>query len=196
MTTTTDSEAMAGLRELVTRAKSGDRTVLPQLREYLDEHPEIWTEVGDLALHAQESWLALMAGQDLVLEESVRRKMDELRGELGSEAASKVEKLLIERVVACWLQVHYADAAYAQAKGPAATASVRREMMQRQSSAQHRYLTSLKQLAIVRKLLKSGPSPMEFAQRGVLEGPPAKTSSSTRGPGPTPRIARAIACSG
>ena len=112
--TTTNTEAMAGLRELVSRAKSGDRTVLPQLRVYLDDHPEIWTEVGDLALHAQaqESWLQLIAGPDLVMEESMRRKMDEMRGELGIEAASNIEKLLIERVVACWLQVHYADAAY------------------------------------------------------------------------------------
>lgn len=195
MTTTTDSEAMAGLRELVTRAKSGDRVVLPQLREYLDEHPEIWTEVGDLALHAQESWLALMAGEDLVLGECVRRKMDELRGELGIEAASKVEKLLIERVVACWLQVHYADAAYPQAKGPASTPSVRREMMQRQESAQRRYLSSLKQLAIVRKLLKPGPSPMELASRPVTEGP-VRSFDHLRRSGSAMKTKRVIALSG
>jgi hypothetical protein len=71
--------------------------------------------------------------------------------------------LLVERVVACWLQVHYSDAAYAQMKGggPAQHAAA----LRRQDSAQRRYLQAVKVLATVRRLLRPPPAPVEVAAR-------------------------------
>ena len=133
------------------------------MRHYLDAHPEVWQRGGDLARHAQEVWLDLLAGPDLLVAESVRRKLDELRAELGGPSPGPVEALLIDRVVACWLQANDADASYAQARGPGSTAAVRTELMRRQESAQRRYLASVKQLAVVRKL-----------QAGVRPTPPLR----------------------
>jgi hypothetical protein len=162
---------LPGLQELVSRAQAGDRSVLPELRAFLDDNPSVWSQTDDLAVQAQELWLQLLAGKDLLLEESVRRKLEELRVELAGCSPSPLEQLLVQRVLACWVQSYYADALYAQARGPDATAAVRQELIKRQESAQRRYLASVKQLAIVRKLLKPSVSPLDLI-RPVEEGTP------------------------
>jgi hypothetical protein len=161
------------LAELVRRAEQGDTSVLPALRKALEDDASLWAEYGDLALQAQESWLNLLAGKNLMLLESVRQKMKDLREELGGGKPSPLEMLLVERIVACWLQTHFADTLYAQAKGPNCTPGVLRELMKRQESSQRRYLAAIKQLALVRKLLKPSPSPFDVASRAMREGPPA-----------------------
>ena len=157
------------LAELVQRAQQGDLSVLPLLRDALEADPSVWQEYGDLAAQAQEAWLQLLAGTDYLLAESVRLKLGALRQELSAEGASPLEKLLIERVVACWLQTCYSDSVYAQAKGPASTPSVRQELMKRQDSSQRRYLAAIKQLALVRKLLRPALSPLQLALGAVGE---------------------------
>jgi len=157
------------LAELVQRAQQGDTSVIPALRDALEAAPSVWREYGDLAAQAQEAWLQLLSGTDYMLAESVRLKLSALRQELGAEGASPLEKLLVERIVACWLQTHYADALYAQAKGPQSTAPVRQELMKRQESSQRRYLAAIKQLALVRKLLKPALSPLQLALSTVGE---------------------------
>ena len=178
-----DTERLA---ELVQRAQQGDVTALPLLREALEADPSVWQEYGDLAAQAQEAWLQLLAGTDYLLAESVRLKLGALRRELGAASASPLEKLLIERIVACWLQTHYADALYAQAKGPQSTAPVRQELMKRQDSSQRRYLAAIKQLALVRKLLKPALSPLQLALGPVGEERTAPKRQTTTAP---PRLA-------
>jgi hypothetical protein len=177
---------MDRLAELVQRAQQGDVTALPLLREALEADPAVWQEYGDLAAQAQEAWLQLLAGTDYLLAESVRLKLGALRRELGAAGASPLEKLLIERIVACWLQTHYADALYAQAKGPGSTPSVRQELMKRQESSQRRYLAAIKQLALVRKLLKPALSPLQLALGAVREERAAPKRQTTAA---SPRLA-------
>ena len=171
---------MGRLAELVQRAQQGDLSVLPLLRDALVADPAVWQEYGDLAAQAQEAWLQLLAGTDHLLAESVRLKLGALRHELGAEGASPLEKLLIERIVACWLQTHYADALYAQARGPQSTASVRQELMKRQESSQRRYLAAIKQLALVRKLLRPALSPLQLALGTVSEDAAAPKAPGKR----------------
>ena len=171
---------MERLAELVQRAQQGDLTALPRLREALEGDPSLWQEYGDLAAQAQEAWLQLLAGTDYLLAESVRLKLGALRQELSAEGASPLEKLLIERVVACWLQTCYSDSVYAQAKGPASTPSVRQELMKRQDSSQRRYLAAIKQLALVRKLLRPALSPLQLALGAVSEDAAAPKARGNR----------------
>jgi|SRR5579884_2000273 len=171
--TTEEQATPEPLPELVRRAQQGDRTVLPWLRRALDADPELWRRHGDLAAQAQASWIALVAGPDLVLRECLERKMDELRAELAGPSPSPLERLLVERVTICSLQAQFSDAAYAQARGPDATPAVLRELLHRQDSSQRRYLAAIKQLALVRKLIRPALSPFELASRPVPEGTPA-----------------------
>jgi hypothetical protein len=90
-------------------AHRGDSAILPQLKELLDDRPDLWRWAGDLAAHARESLLGLASGNSLLVRESIRRKLDELAAGLGESAGSPLERLLVERIVLCWLQVHLAD---------------------------------------------------------------------------------------
>jgi hypothetical protein len=144
------------IAELVRRAQHGDESTVTILRHLLDANPEVWRKHGDLAKHAEEAWLSLAAGPDLIIRESLSRKLDELKAELLSSGAAPVERLLVERVAITWLQATYADAIYAQIRDSESSAAVRKELMQRQESAQRRYLASLQQLVLVRKLLGMG----------------------------------------
>jgi hypothetical protein len=181
MSTTTTAppkqeEILERLQRLVQRAEQGDESVLGELRAALDVNPWVWERYGDLAQQSQGAWLQLVAGNNLLLLESARRKAEQLRGELAGPAPSPLERLLIERIVATWLQVHYSDASYAQLKGtnPAQHTAA----LQRQNSAQQRYLQAVKALATVRKLLRPGLSPVDLAMRPVPERPAGRLSGA------------------
>jgi hypothetical protein len=165
-TTTTapkQDEVLERLQRLVQRAEGGDEAALPELRAALDVNAWVWERYGDLAQQSQAAWLQLLAGKNLLLLESTRRKAEQLRAELAGPAPSPLERLLVERVVACWLQTNFADASYAQLKG--ANPALHTAALQRQNSAQQRYLQAVKALATVRKLLRTAPAPVEIATR-------------------------------
>ena len=158
-----DPDTLSQLRALLARAEQGDRTTLPELQQALDSNPEIWQHYGDLALQAEAAWLDLIAGTNLLLHECVQRKLDEMKAGLGNVTGSPLEDLVIERVVACWLQVQYADALAAQVRGgPPVQQSV---IAQRQRGSQHRYLLAIKALAVIRKLLRPATAPIDVARR-------------------------------
>ena len=162
----------ADLAQLLKRAEAGDRSVLPQLQRALDGNADLWRGYGDLAAHAEASLAMLAAGPNLLLAESLRRKLAELKAELGGESPSPLEKLLAERISTSWLQVTYFDGLVAQAGGAGeARLKVLRQM---QDGAHRRHLAGIKQLAVVRRLLRPAPSPLE-----LLRAPVGETSPST-----------------
>jgi hypothetical protein len=157
------------MRQLLLRAQAGDPAVLPQLRELLDARPALWRQLGDLAGHVEEAVIGLAGGKSLLARESIRRRMDELRAELAGPAPSPVEKLLVGRAVVCWAQCHLADLEAAQqAKAGQPAAHVER----RQAGAQARYLGALRQLVVVRKLVRPPLSPLELLRAPIGESRP------------------------
>jgi hypothetical protein len=139
------------LRDIVDRAVKGDRDAVPELRKALAEHPEQFRDAGDLALITQKLWLDMFAGENLYLRETVERKLAEMRRELAEVNSSPLEKLLIERVVACWLQVHEADTLITG--NQETSEAIRKELLHRQEGAQRRFFDAVKRLAQLRKLL-------------------------------------------
>jgi hypothetical protein len=169
-TTTTASkqdEILERLQRLVERAEQGDASVLGELRAALDRNTWVWERYGDLAQQSQAAWLLLIAGSNLMLQESTRRKAEQLKAELIGPGPSPLERLLVERVIACWLQTNYADAAYAQLKGNAPGQHA--AALRRQGAAQQRYLQAMRALVTIRKLLRPAPSPFELLSRPVAE---------------------------
>jgi hypothetical protein len=143
----TDTEEVEAM---VARARSGDREVLPRLKQFLDDHPEVWRRGGDLARQSMEMWINLIAGSDLIVGESLCRKVAALSTELAGPASTVLERLLVERVAACWLQVHYADATVAQAVDVSLKQAA--YVQRRQDAAHRRYLSAIGALAMVRRL--------------------------------------------
>ena len=139
-----------GVRELLKRAAKGDTATVPAIRKLLVENPA-YLDVfgGELARCAQRALVNALS-DDLAVREAVHAKMAALRNSLLGENSTPVEALLVERVVACWLQVQDADIRAAQAKGETFRQA---DFNQRRMDAAHRrYLSALKALALVRKL--------------------------------------------
>jgi hypothetical protein len=127
------------LVQLVRRAQAGDRSALPEVRRLL-QLPKV---------------VELLAGDDLARREAILRKLELLRAELAGPGPSPVERLLVERAVACWLQVQDADVRYAQVQ-PKGPSPAHNEFLERRMDRAHRrYLSALRTLATVRKLAVS-----------------------------------------
>jgi hypothetical protein len=158
-----ESSADEDMARLLERATKGDASVLSKLRRLLDESPELWRGYGDLALQARASWIQLAAGPNLLLDECLTRKAVELRKEVAGDSPSPLEQLLADRVVICWLQVSFYDSLIAQTREY--TPAKARMLQGQHDGAHRRYLTAIKTLATVRKLLTPSRSPLEIATK-------------------------------
>jgi hypothetical protein len=142
----TQDEVQALLRQ----AEQGDRTVLPALRAHMDLAPSLWAQRGDLAQVMQQMLIGLVASTNLVVQENIARKCAALTQELVGPTPSPLECLLVERVVLCWLHLHYAEGLRLQTKE---VTFQQEEFHQRRISKMHaRYLSAIRTLAQVRLL--------------------------------------------
>jgi hypothetical protein len=177
-----EAPATERMRRLLERAERGDRSALPALELLLDATPEVWRTYGDLARVAEDAWVELVAGPNLLLKESLRRKLAELKSELLSgPTASPLEGLLVERVGAGWLQAAYADASAAQAREKALDLAQLAQQQRRQERAQKGFLASIRTLATVRKLLATADVRTADQRESSGRCGRAKASSRTTG---------------
>ena len=140
--------------ELVKRANAGDDDALAMMRKTLDSNPEIWESVGNLATHAQLSMVKLIAGGNMLVSESLLRKAEQMKAELSGPSPSKLEKLAVERIVACWLEMEYLATAYPVAKGE--TLGQARFALKQKESSERRFNAAMKSLTTLRALLPNG----------------------------------------
>jgi hypothetical protein len=136
--------------QLLARAHGGDKTVLPVLRRLLNESPGLWNELGNIAMQARRSWIELAAGNDEVMKEALWRQLSDRTLDLSGPAPSPLERLVIGRVVMCWLQLHYWDLLAAQSNE--STLRQREYLQRSQERAQRQYLSAIRTLATVRRL--------------------------------------------
>ncbi|QEH32107.1 hypothetical protein OJF2_05760 [Aquisphaera giovannonii] len=152
-----DEPPEAELDRLLQRARGGDPEALPGLRELLDSRPEVWKRLGDLASHARRAWVGLIAGQDFALGESILRQVERLGAELAGPRPTAMERLLVERIQASWLQLQHAELAAAQVG--TTSVAVAEFHARRLDRAHRRYLTGLGALATLRRLAPAGGVP-------------------------------------
>lgn len=141
------------VNQILTRAKQGDQSVLPQLREVLDDYPELWQKAGDLGDWAREAIITFASNYDLTAEESMRRKMKMMQQELIGDSTSPVIRLLAEQCVLCWAQLHLAE--LMPVSKDLQNAPHGYEFQKRINAAQDRYDRALKSLITVQRLLGS-----------------------------------------
>src|SRR5262245_8418401 len=104
----------AEVKKLLRKAEKGDKAVLPTLRTWMERAPSYWEEVGDMAKTARESLIRMLSGDNLVLQEAHARKCMALTAGLAGPQPSPLERLLVERIVICWLHLYYAETLYVQ----------------------------------------------------------------------------------
>jgi hypothetical protein len=112
---------------------------------------DTWTaSAATWPLLTERTLVAAAAGEDLAFKEALTRKLHNLRTELSGPAPTPVERLLVERIVTCWLQLQYVDVRFAQAKDLSPSQA---DFHQRRINHAHkRFLSAVKTLATVRRL--------------------------------------------
>jgi hypothetical protein len=145
-----DGAAREEMIRLVKRARRGSEKCVPVVRELLKDPAKVDVLGGDLATQAQLALVHAAAGKDLAFREALARKLELLRQELAGPDPTPLERLLVERVVASWLWVHYLEVIAAQALG---SPLKWHELYQRRIDHAHRrFLSAIRTLAQVRKL--------------------------------------------
>lgn len=91
-----------------------------------------------------------MFDDQIAAKDALQRELEKKRAELSGENPTPIERLLIERVISCWLQVQHADLVVAQSKSVSHAAGDYNQ--RRQDRSNRRFLAAVKTLATVRRL--------------------------------------------
>lgn len=144
--------AVDEVAQLIQRAEQGDTEVLPALRQWLDAHPGVWQDVASLSQMTRDAVVQMIRGADhLFTHELHQRKLNALGEELAGPVPSPLDKLLVERVVMCWLHLYHAEGLYTQRLGDLSL-TLADYYQRRISKAHNRYLSAIRTLAQVRRL--------------------------------------------
>jgi hypothetical protein len=124
------------------------------LQEALKKYPDLWRVAGDLGRLAEERIIG--GGPKLALiSESVKVGIDKLRDELGRSKATALERILIDQVALCKLQLDITQFEYAGLLESGSVGIPQADYWERRLTAtQKRYLRAVETLARVRRLLR------------------------------------------
>jgi hypothetical protein len=136
-------------QDLADRISDGDASLMPEWNAYLDnEGSKVLAEIGSARMYAEGRAVADIAGDNPAIREALRRRIVALRRELAGASPSPLERLLVERVVHCWLKVYQYERV-ADGGASYAEAEYRQRCVDR---ASRRFLAACKTLATVRRL--------------------------------------------
>ena len=135
----------------ITDTESPEPPSVQALQKRLDQSPAIWQTAGDLSRLAKRMALTNLPP---VIKESALRQMEAMEAELGYADAPRIERLLIEQITSCWLQVHLAEIVYGPTALSAPGLDTATVLEKRLSGAHRRYMKSIETLARVRRMLR------------------------------------------
>ena len=131
------------------RAERGDEEAAALIRQTLT--PEKMAGLASIVRTAERSVIDRMMGKNLLARDSTCAQLAVLKADVGGPAPSPLERLLVDRIALCWLEVQYFETLYAQNMGEMTMAQG--DSQQRRIDAAHRrYLSSIRTLAQVRRL--------------------------------------------
>ena len=160
-------ELLDELRALDVRAHEGDEEAPQRIRRALEETPDSAQILGNIAVRgAERAYVTKLCGNDPLLGEALSMRLEAMRQEIAGPDPSPLERLMAERVAACWVQVLQAEAACAANLGRPATS--RSEYHERRLDRLHRrYLAAIRTHAQVRKLLTPTLTQINVAEQQV-----------------------------
>jgi hypothetical protein len=147
-----DVPSAAEVLQLIRQAEKDDKKVLPALRTLLGTYPALLGFYTNVAESARDALVKRIGGEkNLAVQEFYARKLAAMGQELAGPEPSPVERLLVERIVMCWLHLYYAEAVYIQ-NMPELTLKQSEFYQKRITLAHNRYLSAIRTLAQVRRL--------------------------------------------
>jgi len=145
-------------QRMVTRASGGDKKAVSILRKVLDKNPEIWRQAGDVTANAERAWIEVMAGNNWLAQESLRRRLADLKGELAGSHPTPLEQILVDQVAVNWLAAQHTASEAAGQSGSLGIAAMR---LKRTESCQRRLLSAVRTLTTLRALAPQGLAPRD-----------------------------------
>lgn len=151
------------LRDLSDKAEAGDKEARNELREVLKTSGlEVIDEASNFARGGQRMLAESVAGGEPLMEEAVLVRLDRMRAEIAGENPTPLEVLLTERIVSLWLLSEMFEmltsTQLSRREGiQRSPASYMRHILKWQEQAHRRYLSSIRELARVRKLQSNTP---------------------------------------
>jgi hypothetical protein len=100
----------ADFETIVAAANRGNPEALTRLREVLDENPSLWQSVANLGGHCESILVNLIAGNNVLLRESLQRQVASMKEELSNGDPDILKEMAVQRVVNAWLLVSYVNA--------------------------------------------------------------------------------------
>jgi hypothetical protein len=142
------------LGDLLRLAEKGEEDAVPEIRQILNEHPDLAWRFVDVAHIAEDTLIEEMTKEgDLAAKELIRCQLEAMREEIAGKNSSALERLLSERVVLTWLEVQLFEALYAKNMRNLTIAQAEHHQ-KRLDRAHRRHLSAIRELAQMRKLLK------------------------------------------
>jgi hypothetical protein len=142
------------LQDLLRLAEKGEENAVPEIRQILNEHPNLAWDFVDLAKVAEDALIEDMTReQDLATRELMRCQLEAMKAEIAGNEHSPLERLLSERVVVTWLEVQFFEALYVRNMRNLSITQAEHHQ-RRLDRAHRRHLSAIRALAQIRKLLK------------------------------------------
>lgn len=164
---------LSELQQLVERAQHGDPSVLPRLRAIIDQHPQIWQYAGNVAGMAELAWIKVIASEHPLIAESIKLTAAAMKAELLGPAPTSLERLLIDDIIANWLELKYRQCVAATVhNGSLAQAAFHVKSLE---SAERRHQAAVRTLVEVRARGGLAPiRPSDASERPVEENVDSK----------------------
>ena len=132
------------LNSLNERANAGEPGAIEELREFLEEHPEIWETIGDLNKVSVSMWLTRLLGTESLNREAMTIGLEEWKEELLGPDPSPIERAAGDAMVTAKLSLAYAESQAGTGGVSNAAAALRSKRLVR---AQHQFNSTLKLLS-------------------------------------------------
>ena len=148
-------QVVTWIRDVTACAEEGDRDALELALEAYAAVPALWPKANILRDHAERMLLdrVVDGNRQLFTRSLVERQLKTMREELIGANPTEVERVLVDRVVLCWLACQQADVDLIH-RTQAGVSLVQGEYLQRRAErAERRLLRATKTLATVRRLL-------------------------------------------
>ena len=132
------------------RANRGDVRAQSVLTILLDGRPDICSELGDMAKHAERSLIETITQNDWVVSRAIKLQAAKLRKSFSRPGQTPLEDLAVQRIVACWLQLQFVESKVSQANGELERAKF---WSHRQNQAHRLYEAAERSLVLLRSIV-------------------------------------------
>jgi hypothetical protein len=140
------------IADTLSAMKAGRTDLLSHLRWQLSNVPQLWRQVGDISRLTIEGWARQIAGEDVLLRESVVLCAMEERAELVSDNPTSMARVIADRVVITRLQRQYHELFAATCANSLLGSKLGEAVEKRMKTANYEFREATRHLAKIREL--------------------------------------------